>query len=110
VVKVSGKNSEHEIIVGVAYSIHIAIRENKAVVINLSSARNIAGAHDGNATLEKLIDAALDHHESNKNVSLVTIASNFAASETHATGSVTHGDSVTVKFPIFGIRAPTITS
>ena len=121
VVKLGEGNLEHQILMGIAYSIHIAIQKEKAVVINLSSSRDTAGAHDGKSGLEILIDKMLDHHESNKNVSLVAIAGNNAAKQTHATGSVSPGASVTVKFPdskilrilrssIFGIRVTTIIS
>ena len=100
VVKLGGGNLENQIIQGVAYAIHIAIRDNKGVAINLSSSRNSAGAHDGNSRLERFIDFMLENHASNKNVSLVTIAGNHAERDAHATANVAPGDTVTINFTI----------
>ena len=100
VVKLGTNNIEHQVLLGVAYSIQIAIDEGKGVVINLSSSRDTAGAHDGSSTLERLIDLMLDNHQSNKNVSLVTIAGNTAHQETHATGNVPANSSLTVNFQV----------
>ena len=100
VVKLGDTNIEREVIMGVAYSIQIAIDEDKGVVINLSSSRDLAAAHDGTSVLERVIDAMLDDHSSNKNVSFVAIAGNTAHKEAHATGIVPANDSVTVNFQV----------
>jgi subtilisin family serine protease len=108
VIKLGKDNLENEIIHGVAYAIHIAIQEQKAVVINISSSRESAGARDGNSVLELALDFMLDNHASNKNVSLVTIAGNNADKNTHATASVAPGDTVTVNFKIPNTAQPKI--
>lgn len=100
IVKLGTVNIEHDILAGVAFAIHIAEQENKAVAINLSSSRDVAGAHDGNSNLERTIDFMLDNHPSNKNVSLVAIAGNTADKDTHATGNVPPGPSVSFEFQI----------
>ena len=93
-------NTDREIILGIAYCIHVAIRETKGVVINLSSSRDIGGAHDGASDLEFVIDGMLDNHESNKHVSVVGIAGNTANKDTHAAGNIPAGNSVTLSFQV----------
>jgi hypothetical protein len=104
VIKLGNNGSQIDILAGVAYAIHIATRENKAVVINLSSSRDLNGAHEGNAGLELDIDFMLDHHLSNKNVSFVTIAGNSANHDNHATTEVPAGGAVTLNFKILDAR------
>lgn len=100
VIKLGEKGDQNEILAGVSYAIHIASREDKAVVINLSSSRDLNGAHDGNSGLEQDIDFMLDHHTNNKNVSFVTIAGNSANFPNHVTTTVPPNDNVTVNFKI----------
>lgn len=100
VIKLGPNNLEPQILMGIAYAIHIATREGKALVINLSSSRDVGGAHDGLANLERSIDFMLDNHESNKNVSLVAIAGNTANLDTHAAGNVPPTETVTLSFQV----------
>jgi subtilisin family serine protease len=108
VVKLGTTGLEQQTLLGVAFAILIASDADKAVVINLSSSRDLEGAHDGRAFLELAIDFMLDHHESNKNVSIVTIAGNSAVHPNHVTTTVPPNDSVTVDFKINVSKDPKV--